>query len=166
MARALLVIITMPPYSVDQEKLFKLESHSMDGRPLTTAYWRLLPKMTQRKTAAGLASKMKWQVVSYGMGVCCGILSRSQEQDTNLYPCCFCDCLSPELWQLQTKTLIHINFLPGQCHGLQACQVAADGTFFGDPCPASGSYLFIQYHCKEGKCERAVSINSLFFTWL
>lgn len=58
------------------------------------------------------------------------------------------------------------NFFPAQCHGLQACQVAADDAFFGDPCPASGSYLSVQYHCKEGKWERAVNTKSLFCTLL
>lgn len=34
------------------------------------------------------------------------------------------------------------------CNGQQVCTAVTDGSF-GEPCPALGSYLSVEYHCKE-----------------
>ncbi|XP_019742004.1 polycystic kidney disease protein 1-like 2 [Hippocampus comes] len=38
----------------------------------------------------------------------------------------------------------------GSCHGLQACQAPADAKSYGEPCPLLGSYLSVEYRCKDG----------------
>ncbi|KAG8432802.1 hypothetical protein GDO86_017156, partial [Hymenochirus boettgeri] len=42
------------------------------------------------------------------------------------------------------------DLVAAQCHGLQACQITTDSALFGSPCPKSGSYLSIDYSCREG----------------
>ncbi|KAJ8247277.1 hypothetical protein GJAV_G00244460 [Gymnothorax javanicus] len=43
-----------------------------------------------------------------------------------------------------------VGLVSGNCHGLQACQVALDVASLGEPCPRLGSYLSVEYHCKDG----------------
>uniref|UniRef100_A0A3P9A4W2 Polycystic kidney disease 1 like 2a n=1 Tax=Esox lucius TaxID=8010 RepID=A0A3P9A4W2_ESOLU len=47
-----------------------------------------------------------------------------------------------------------IDSVTEDCHGLQACQITADVASFGEPCPGLGSYLSVEYHCKDvtSKC--------------
>ncbi|XP_077057765.1 polycystin-1-like protein 2 [Siphateles boraxobius] len=42
-----------------------------------------------------------------------------------------------------------VDTVSEHCHGLQVCQAAADISSFGEPCPALGSYLSVEYHCKD-----------------
>ncbi len=35
------------------------------------------------------------------------------------------------------------------CNGQRVCTAVADVSSFGDPCPALGSYLWVEYHCKD-----------------
>ncbi|KAJ8340113.1 hypothetical protein SKAU_G00347460 [Synaphobranchus kaupii] len=43
-----------------------------------------------------------------------------------------------------------VELVTGHCHGLQVCQVALDVASLGEPCPGLGSYLSVEYHCKDG----------------
>ncbi|XP_026071624.1 polycystic kidney disease protein 1-like 2 [Carassius auratus] len=42
-----------------------------------------------------------------------------------------------------------VDTVSEHCHGLQVCQAAADISSFGEPCPVLGSYLSVEYHCKD-----------------
>uniref|UniRef100_A0A8C1S7V7 Polycystic kidney disease 1 like 2a n=1 Tax=Cyprinus carpio TaxID=7962 RepID=A0A8C1S7V7_CYPCA len=42
-----------------------------------------------------------------------------------------------------------VDTVSEHCHGLQVCQAAADISSFGEPCPVLGSYLSVEYHCKN-----------------
>ncbi|GAA6233697.1 polycystic kidney disease protein 1-like 2 isoform X1 [Lates japonicus] len=43
-----------------------------------------------------------------------------------------------------------VDSVTAHCHGLQACQAPVDLSSFGEPCPALGSYLSVEYSCKNG----------------
>ncbi|XP_066568584.1 polycystin-1-like protein 2 [Amia ocellicauda] len=55
-----------------------------------------------------------------------------------------------------------VELVSGHCHGLQVCQAAADMASFGEPCPGFGSYLSVEYHCKEGLKLEVVDPAAVF----
>ncbi|XP_071766137.2 polycystin-1-like protein 2 [Centroberyx gerrardi] len=57
---------------------------------------------------------------------------------------------SPTSAQEECSWIDVVDSVTGHCHGLQACQAVADLTSFGEPCPALGSYLSVEYRCKDG----------------
>ncbi|XP_064194078.1 polycystin-1-like protein 2 [Anguilla rostrata] len=57
---------------------------------------------------------------------------------------------SPSAAQEECSWVDVVDLVKGHCHGLQACQVALDVASLGEPCPGLGSYLSVEYHCKDG----------------
>ncbi|KAK2854028.1 hypothetical protein Q5P01_006689 [Channa striata] len=57
---------------------------------------------------------------------------------------------SPTSSQEECSWIDVVGSVKDNCHGLQTCQVPLDPSSFGEPCPALGSYLSVEYHCKYG----------------
>ncbi|KAM6978376.1 polycystin-1-like protein 2 [Tautogolabrus adspersus] len=72
------------------------------------------------------------------------------------------------LFPLMTPTQQQCTWLDVQetltayCHGRQVCQVTELVDSFGEPCPQHGSYVSVDYHCKEGLTLSASTVASVY----
>uniref|UniRef100_A0A8C7X6U9 Polycystic kidney disease 1 like 2a n=1 Tax=Oryzias sinensis TaxID=183150 RepID=A0A8C7X6U9_9TELE len=80
---------------------------------------------------------------------------------------------TPSLSQQECSWINVVDSVTAHCHGQQACQVPVDLNLFSEPCAVLGSYLSIEYHCKQGhdvavthmftfcsfSCDNCASIN-------
>nr|XP_057945528.1 polycystin-1-like protein 2 isoform X3 [Doryrhamphus excisus] len=55
-----------------------------------------------------------------------------------------------------------VDSVTASCHGLQACQAPSDVKSYGEPCPLLGSYLSVEYHCKDGLHLRISKMAAVF----
>ncbi|XP_034046435.1 polycystic kidney disease protein 1-like 2 [Thalassophryne amazonica] len=57
---------------------------------------------------------------------------------------------SPTAPQEECSWIDVMDSVTAHCRGRQACQAGVDTSSFSEPCPALGSYLSVEYHCKHG----------------
>ncbi|KAK5935294.1 hypothetical protein CgunFtcFv8_020669 [Champsocephalus gunnari] len=57
---------------------------------------------------------------------------------------------SPTSSQEECSWIDVTDSVKANCQGLQACQAPVDLSSLGEPCPALGSYLSVEYTCKHG----------------
>uniref|UniRef100_A0A3Q3SX52 Polycystin 1 like 2 n=1 Tax=Mastacembelus armatus TaxID=205130 RepID=A0A3Q3SX52_9TELE len=69
---------------------------------------------------------------------------------------------SPTPSQVECSWIDVVDSVTAQCHGLQACQASVDLSSFGEPCPALGSYLSIEYYCKHGQIDNMSFLLPLY----
>jgi len=56
-------------------------------------------------------------------------------------------CVSPSMRSITCSSSGALDRVNQQCHGQQACKVAASNSFFGDPCVGTSKYLSVSYVC-------------------
>uniref|UniRef100_A0A8C5BHS2 Polycystic kidney disease 1 like 2b n=1 Tax=Gadus morhua TaxID=8049 RepID=A0A8C5BHS2_GADMO len=76
------------------------------------------------------------------------------------------ETLSPASSKEDCSWIDVVDPVKGHCHGLQACQAIADVGTFGEPCPELGSYLSVEYHCKDGMIRSMVFMVIYFIIHL
>uniref|UniRef100_A0A8C5BSP8 Polycystic kidney disease 1 like 2b n=1 Tax=Gadus morhua TaxID=8049 RepID=A0A8C5BSP8_GADMO len=69
------------------------------------------------------------------------------------------ETLSPASSKEDCSWIDVVDPVKGHCHGLQACQAIADVGTFGEPCPELGSYLSVEYHCKDGMIRKLAAVS-------
>ncbi|XP_067459444.1 polycystin-1-like protein 2 [Thunnus thynnus] len=55
-----------------------------------------------------------------------------------------------------------LDSLTAHCHSRQVCHVARFVDSFGEPCPQLGSYLSVDYHCKDGLTLLVSTVAAVF----
>ncbi|XP_062869468.1 polycystin-1-like protein 2 [Trichomycterus rosablanca] len=73
--------------------------------------------------------------------------------------------LEPASAQQVCSWLDVLDSVSESCDGLQMCEVSANVTSYGEPCPRLTSYLSVKYHCEEGNfvyCGDEDGMRSLY----